>query len=106
MSVPRARFAQRGGGCVGARAACRGASAGICLAMLYRQEPMERAHVHLEDGLPLLEAGAAVGCLVGACVFAACARWPRPQAAATVLVAAALGAAIAAPLGWVIFDLG
>ena len=58
--------------------ACKliGGAAGICLGMLYRQEPGERAHVYLEDSLPLLAGGAVAGCLTGTCVFAACIHWP------------------------------
>ena len=28
-----------------------GGGAGICFAMMYRQEPLERAHVYLDDSL-------------------------------------------------------
>ena len=38
-----------------------GGAMGICWAMLYRQEPQERAHVYLDDSFPCLFAGAAAG---------------------------------------------
>lgn len=82
-----------------------GGAAGVSSAMLYRQYPLERAHVHIDDSLPLLVGGAALGGLAGACVFAACRRWPRVVPALTVLATTALGAAIAAPLGWIAGDL-
>ena len=43
-----------------------GGSAGICWAMLYCQEPQERAHVYLDDSMPALFGGLFAGCLVGA----------------------------------------
>jgi hypothetical protein len=83
-----------------------GAAVGICLAMLYRQEPQERAHVYLDDSMPLVLLGAVAGALVGCGVSAACARWPGLVRIATVAFAALLGAAITAPLGWILGDMG
>ena len=83
-----------------------GGAAGVCLAMLYRQEPNERAHVYLDDSLPLLAGGAVLGCLAGLCIFAACRRWPWVRSGLTVLVMTVLGAGIAAPFGWIAGDMG
>ena len=83
-----------------------GGAAGVCLAMLYRQEPNERAHVYLDDSLPLVDGGAAVGCLVGQCIFVACMRWPWVVPCLTLLVMTVLGAGIVAPFGWIAGDLG
>jgi hypothetical protein len=83
-----------------------GGAVGVCLAMLYRQEPGERAHVYIEDSLPLLVSGTVVGCFVGVCISAACRRWPRVAPGLTVLVMTVLGAGIVAPLGWIAGDLG
>jgi len=83
-----------------------GGAVGICLAMLYHQEPNERAHVYLEDSLPLLVGGLVFGCLGGVCIFAASARWPWLLLGLTMLVMTLLGAAIAAPLGWIAGDTG
>src|SRR5205823_4646802 len=68
-----------------------GGAAGVCLAMLYRQEPNERAHVYLDDSLPLLAGGAVLGCLAGLCIFAACRRWPWVRSGLTVLVMTVFG---------------
>ena len=83
-----------------------GGLAGICLGMLFRQEPNERAHVHLEDSVPFLLGGAVAGCLAGVYVFTACTRWPRAQPLMNILVMTVLGAAISAPIGWMIGDQG
>jgi len=83
-----------------------GGAAGVCLALLYRQEPNERAHVYLDDSLPLLVSGAVLGCLVGACIFAACSRWPWVLPGLIVLVMTVMGAAIVAPFGWIAGDMG
>jgi hypothetical protein len=73
--------------------------------MLYRQEPNERAHVYIDDSLPLLANGAVLGCLVGVCIFAACRRWPWVLPGLTVLVMTVMGAAIMAPFGWIAGDM-
>ena len=83
-----------------------GAGGGICLAMLYRQEPQERAHVHLDDSLPLVLLGAVTGSLAGSGVPAICARWPRFVQVAGVVSVTLLCTAITAPLGWIIGDMG
>jgi hypothetical protein len=83
-----------------------GGAAGILWAMLYRQEPQERAHVYLEDSFPAAFVGAAAGCLIGVIVFAACARWPGLLSAASLVVAIFLGAGIMAPMGWIAGDSG
>jgi hypothetical protein len=83
-----------------------GGAIGICWAMLYRQEPQERAHVYLDDSFPCLCAGAAAGFLVGLIVFTACARWPALLSIATVVIATLLGAGIIAPIGWIAGDSG
>jgi hypothetical protein len=82
-----------------------GAATGVCLAMLYRQDYQERATVHLDDSRPFVVLGAAAGALVGYGVSAACARWPKLVRITTVTSAALLGAAITAPLGWIVGDL-
>ena len=83
-----------------------GASGGVCGAMLYRQDPGEWARVHLGDSLPLALAGLVGGAAAGGVVGRACARWPRVVPAVGVGAAALLGAALAAPLGWIAGDLG
>jgi hypothetical protein len=83
-----------------------GGAAGICWAMLYRQEPQERAHVYLDDGFPCLLVGAAAGCLIGVIVFVACVRWPGLLSAASLVVAILLGVGIMAPMGWIAGDIG
>src|SRR6476660_2699534 len=83
-----------------------GGAAVVCLAMLYRQEPQERAHVYLDDSLPLLTSGVILGCLAGVCISALCNRWPRVLPGLTVLVMTVMGAAIVAPFGWIAGDTG
>jgi hypothetical protein len=83
-----------------------GAATGVCLAMLFRQEPEERAHVYIDDSLPFVVSGATAGALAGYGVLAACARWPKLVQIATVASAALLGAVMTAPLGWIVGDLG
>jgi hypothetical protein len=81
-----------------------GGAVGVCLAMLYRQEPEARAHVYIDDSLPLLLGGAVLGCLAGVCMLALCKWWPWAISPLTVLVMTLLGAAILAPIGWIAGD--
>jgi hypothetical protein len=81
-----------------------GGAVGICLAMLYRQEPIERVHVYLDDSMPFLIGGAIIGCSVGVVVQSACQRWPRLLPTATLLAMTLLGAAISAMFGWIFGD--
>lgn len=81
-----------------------GAAVGISWAMLYRQEPQERAHVYLDDSLPPAMAGAAAGLMFGGAVSAVCRRWPGLNSAVGVLIAALLCASVAAPMGWIVGD--
>jgi hypothetical protein len=83
-----------------------GAGAGVCGAMLYWQDPGERARVHLDASLPLALVGLLGGAAVGGAAAAICARRPRLIPAAGVGAAALLGAAFAAPLGWIVGDMG
>jgi hypothetical protein len=83
-----------------------GGLTGICVGMLYRQDPNERATVHLEDCLPLFGGGLAFGYLAGTCVFAVCLRWPGCAPSMAVLVMTLLGTALAAPLGWIVGEFG
>lgn len=81
-----------------------GGAAGICWAMLYRQEPEERAHVYLNDSSPCLLAGAAAGSLVGLLVLQACTRWSRLLPVITVVASVLMGVGIMAPIGWIAGD--
>jgi hypothetical protein len=81
-----------------------GAGSGVSLAMLYRQEPMERAHVYIDDSLPFFLAGAMVGCLFGGLVLAICTCCPRLVRGAGMSSIILLGAAFTAPLGWIVGD--
>lgn len=82
-----------------------GSAAGICWAMIFRQEVQERAHVYLDDSVPCLIRGGVAGCLFGFLVCAICARWPRLLPAAAVLAATLLRIGIMAPLGWFAGDM-
>jgi hypothetical protein len=81
-----------------------GSASGLCAAMLSHRETDVRAEVKLEESTPLLADGALIGCLVGLCVLGVCSAWPRALPAAEVLSMTVLGAALAAPLGWVVGD--
>lgn len=83
-----------------------GAGVGVCLAMLYHQEPSERARVSIDDSMPLAVMGAAAGCLVGCFLGAVCTRWPKLVGAAGVVSATLVGAAFMAPIGWIAGDTG
>jgi drug/metabolite transporter (DMT)-like permease len=83
-----------------------GASAGICLAMLFRQEPSERAHVHLDDSFPFFLAGCGVGLVCGCAVAGVCTWRPRLVPLVSIASTTLLGAAIAAPIGWIVGDEG
>jgi hypothetical protein len=81
-----------------------GALIGISTAMLYRQEPQERAHVYLEDSLPLCIQGTLAGCVVGLAVMGTY-KWinyVRPMI--EIVATAVLCASICAPFGWIIGD--
>jgi hypothetical protein len=82
-----------------------GASAGICWGMLERHDAAERAHVHWEESVPRAIAGGIAGALAGWAVAGACTKRPSLAAAATVVTGLSLGAAIAAPLGWIVGDM-
>jgi hypothetical protein len=82
-----------------------GAALGICAGMLYHQYPLERAHVDLDDSMPLFIRGAILGCIAGAVVFAICERWTGLLPAASVLALILLGATATAPFGWIIGDM-
>lgn len=79
-----------------------GAGTGVCLAMLYRQEPGARAHVHIEDSLPLALAGAAAGGFLGCGMFGVHLLWRRLRPFVELLAVTLLGGAGAAPIGWII----
>ena len=81
-----------------------GGGAGVCLAMLYRQEPLERAHVYLDDSLPFFLGGVLGGLLVGVWIHAICLQWPSAMPWLSVPVMTLLGAAILAPVGWIAGD--
>lgn len=83
-----------------------GAGAGICLAMLFFQEPAERATVSIEHIAPLTFGGALAGAFVGCVVSAACLRWPKLVPFATVASVTLLGVAVMAPFGWIVGDTG
>ena len=85
--------------------ALAGAGAGVCGAMLYLHDPRERAHVYLQYSLPVAIAGLVGGAVAGQAVAAACTRRPRLVPAAEVAAATILGAAVVAPLGWIVGDL-
>jgi drug/metabolite transporter (DMT)-like permease len=81
-----------------------GAAGGVCWAMLYREYEGEHGRVFLEDSLPAVFLGAAAGVLVGLLVSAVCRRRPSVIPAVTLVVTTLLGAAIAAPAGWIAGD--
>jgi hypothetical protein len=81
-----------------------GAGGGVCLAMLYRQDPLARAHIDLDDSLPFFLAGTIVGSLFGCLVSAICNYWPRLVRWAGMSSILLLGAAFTAPLGWIVGD--
>jgi hypothetical protein len=81
-----------------------GAAAGVCWAMLYRESEGEHGRVHLDDSVPAVFLGAVAGIFVGRLVSAFCRRRPRAIPAVTLLVTTLLGAAIAAPAGWIAGD--
>jgi hypothetical protein len=83
-----------------------GAGTGVCLAMLFHQDPSERAHVYIGDSLPFAIGGIVLGTLVGCGVSAACTRWPRLLWPLGVVSVTLLGAAMTAPIGWILGDSG
>jgi hypothetical protein len=82
-----------------------GAGCGVCFAMLLWQEPVERAHVFLDDSVHLALPGLVAGALAGVAASAACSRWPGAAPGVSMASTALLGASIAAPLGWIVGDL-
>jgi hypothetical protein len=83
-----------------------GASVGLSLAMLFRQDPRERAHVPLDDSMPFFVWGTVAGCGFGCMVVVVCACWPRLVPVAGMVALTLLGAAVGAPLGWIEGDSG
>src|SRR5258708_6004102 len=81
-----------------------GAGVGICLAMLFRNAPDERSHVYIDDSMPFFIGGCIGGVLVGCVVSAACARWAALNPALGMVSTVLLGAAMTAPLGWIVGD--
>ena len=77
-----------------------GAGVGICMGMLFRNQPGEN-RVLLVDSVPLAAWGALAGILVGFGVSAACDDWPRLHCDACMTSSILLGAAIMAQLGWI-----
>jgi hypothetical protein len=81
-----------------------GASAGICWAMLYRHGEAERSEVKLGASLPPCLIGAIAGGIVGQLLLEASKKRPRIAPAIVITSAGLLGAALAAPLGWIVGD--
>jgi hypothetical protein len=76
-----------------------GAGVGLSVGMLtHNESPFQ---VHLEDSMPLVFLGAFVGAFVGCGVAATCIRRPRLVRPAGLASITLLGAAVAAPLGWI-----
>jgi hypothetical protein len=82
-----------------------GTSAGVCWAMLFRHSTNEPARVSLEDSRPPALIGLFAGAAVGGLLRAACSRWPRVAPGASVIASGLLGAALMAPLGWIVGDM-
>jgi NhaP-type Na+/H+ or K+/H+ antiporter len=80
--------------------AVAGAGVGLCLAMMFRQDPDVIPHVNLDDSLPFVVSGLLVGCLFGLVVSLICRMYPRLVPAAGMLAVMSLGAAFTAPWGW------
>ena len=81
-----------------------GAGVGICMGMLFRNQPGDN-RVLLEDSVPLVLLGTFAGIWVGYGVSAAGARWQRFVCDACIAPTVLLGAAIMAPLGWIAADV-
>ncbi len=79
-----------------------GAGTGVCLAMLYRQDPHDRTRVAIDDSLLLALGGAAAGGVLGCGVMGVHLLWRRLRPCVEVLAVTLLGGAAAAPIGWMI----
>lgn len=79
--------------------ALSGAGVGICAGMLAHNEPPYQ--VHFDDSIPLTLLGAVIGAVAGCVVSAICVLWPQLVRLAGLATVALLGAALAAPLGWI-----
>ena len=79
-----------------------GAGAGICWGMLDRPYGVERGRVHLEASVPRAVCGGGAGALVGGVLLIVCRRRPELATPVTLAVTPFLGAALAAPLGWMV----
>ncbi len=81
-----------------------GGGTGVCFGMLFRHDPGEPARVTLDNSGPLAIGGGTVGALVGWFARRTCARRPELAAPVTLAAATCLGAAVAAPIGWIVGD--
>jgi drug/metabolite transporter (DMT)-like permease len=79
-----------------------GALVGVSAGMLFFPDPEERAHVPIDDSLPLAGGGAFLGGLVGWGVKWAYETRPRVRAAIEVTAVTVLCGSIAAPAGWIV----
>ncbi len=77
-----------------------GAGVGLSVGMLTHNEPPYR--VHLDDSVTWMFLGGFAGVLVGCGIPGACARWPRLVRPLGLASTVLLGAAFAAPLGWIV----
>jgi hypothetical protein len=81
-----------------------GGGTGVCFGMLFRHDPNEPARVTLDNSGPLAIGGGAMGAMVGWFFARTCRRQPELATPVTLGAATCLGAAVAAPIGWIVGD--